>query len=297
MPVTYSTHIYKETRQGAQRLHIYATGAHPGRPRPAIVFYFGGGWLNGDIEQFRPQCEHFAELGLVAVAAEYRIGNRHGTSALESVRDARCTIRWLRRHHEKLDLDPTRVCAAGGSAGGHLALCTALPDVPKEGYRAEVGRAPEVSAQKATVVAGAESDGGYELASCRPDALILYNPVLDTTESGFGHDRMGGFAHELSPMHQLRPSMPPTLLLHGHDDETVPFSAAERFAQCMQAEGNRCKLVGYPAQAHGFFNPDRNGGVAYRQTLSEATSFLEELGFLTELPYTDHPAAPEGGQN
>ena len=50
--------------------------ATPGAKRPAIVFFFGGGWTSGSPAQFERQCRHFAERGMVAITADYRVASR-----------------------------------------------------------------------------------------------------------------------------------------------------------------------------------------------------------------------------
>ena len=94
----------------------------PPAPTPAIVFFFGGGWSQGTVTQFTPQAKHFAERGMVAILADYRVFRRHGTTALEAMADARSAVRWVRANASKLGVDPNRIVAAGGSSGGHIAL-------------------------------------------------------------------------------------------------------------------------------------------------------------------------------
>ena len=56
---------------------------------PVIIFFFGGGWKGGTIEQFRPQAKYFASRGIIAALADYRVSSRHGTTPFESVKDAK----------------------------------------------------------------------------------------------------------------------------------------------------------------------------------------------------------------
>jgi acetyl esterase/lipase len=66
--------------------------------RPAIVFFFGGAWTNGNVEQFVPQSQYLAQRGMVANVADYRVFGRHITTALESIADAKSAIRWIGEH-------------------------------------------------------------------------------------------------------------------------------------------------------------------------------------------------------
>lgn len=229
-------------------------------PRAAIVFFFGGGWRSGSPSQFEPQCRHFAARGMVAVAADYRVATRQQVKPAECVADAKSCVRWLRRNAERLGIDPHRLVAAGGSAGGHLAAAVAtLPGLDEKGEDAAV--------------------------SCVPDALVLFNPALMTAPfggldmKGFGAnltaERFGCAPQEISPIHHVRPGLPPTLIQHGRADTAVPYATVEAFRDAMAKAGNRCELIGYDGMPHGFFNETR-----YGETLAAADRFLVSLGYL-----------------
>ena len=111
------------------KLHVFSTEGG-GRRRPAIVFFFGGGWVGGNPSQFFPHCEHLAAKGMVAVSAEYRVKSRHQATPFDCVEDARSAVRYLRGHARELGIDPDRIAAGGGSAGGHLAAATGTLNVP-----------------------------------------------------------------------------------------------------------------------------------------------------------------------
>jgi len=125
-----------------------------------------------------------------------------------------------------------------------------------------------------------------------PDAMVLFNPVLNTTAAGWGNDRRGaglvarfaGHSEKLSPVHHVKKGVPPTLVLHGTADATVPFAQAESFADAMQAAGNRCELIRYEGQGHGFFNASKGGEKNFLATLLEADKFLASLGYIEGKP-------------
>jgi len=223
-----------------------------------IVFFHGGGWAGGDPQQFFQQSRYLAERGMLAASAEYRLIEKHGTTPFECVADGKSALRWLREHAEELTIDPERLAAGGASAGGHVAATAGL-------------------------VPGFDDEGGNTDVSSRPNALVLFNPVLDTTPSGWenGAKMLGNRARDLSPMHHVEAGAPPCLLLHGRDDEAVPYENAERFCRRMQEAGNRCELVGYEGEGHGFFNAGRDDGTGpFLQTIREADAFLRSLGYL-----------------
>jgi acetyl esterase/lipase len=134
-PTTKSL-VYRKAKQAHLEIEIhYPPGWKDTDKRPGIVFFFGGGWEQGTIRQFEPQTTHLASRGIVAARADYRVKSRHGVTPKECVEDAKSAIRWMRQNAAKLGVDPERIVAAGGSAGGHIAACTALTpglDAPGE---------------------------------------------------------------------------------------------------------------------------------------------------------------------
>ena len=224
-----------------------------GKKYPAIIFFFGGGWNGGSIEQFKPQAEFFAERGMIGIVADYRVKKRQGTTPFEAVKDAKSAIRYLREHADELQIDPDRIVASGGSAGGHLAAATGI-------------------------ISGLEEENEDLEVSSKPDALVLFNPVFDNGPNGYGYDRIGDRYREISPFHNISAGDPPTIVFLGTKDRYIPVSTAENFKRKMEEAGNRCDLFLYEGQKHGFFNyqhPDY-----YRKTLLEAARFLESLGYI-----------------
>ncbi len=258
---------YKRTSGADLQLWIYyPDGRRPVEHRPAIVFFFGGGWQQGNPKQFAPHAEYFASRGMVAITADYRVASRHGVKAEKCVEDAKSAIRWVRRNSAQLGVDPNRIAAGGGSAGGHLAI-------------------------SAAVVPGFEAPGEAHDVSSAPNAVILFNPGVLTASVDGGpllsalrveryESRVGVDPVLISPYQHVRKALPPTIIFHGEADTTVPFSDVVAFAERMKRFGNRCELVGYPGAGHGFFNYGRGDGSAYRDTVRRADRFLASLGWL-----------------
>ena len=133
--------VYKKTKQADLEIVVhYPLGWKDSDKRPAIVFFFGGGWENGKITQFEPQASYLARRGMVSARADYRVKSRQGVTPKECVEDAKSAVRWLRANAAKLGVDSDRIVAAGGSAGGHIAACTAFtPGLDAEGGYAQTG--------------------------------------------------------------------------------------------------------------------------------------------------------------
>src|SRR5262249_49927728 len=110
------------------------------------------------------------------------------------------------------------------------------------------------------------------------------NPAVDTTHTMPAplKERFGDRGRDGSPFHHLIPGIPPTLILHGMADTTVPYADVERFCSESRMLGNQCQVVGYEGATHGFFNLQNADGRWYRETLLEADRFLTKLGYLPE---------------
>ncbi len=251
---------YKKASETELKLWIFQPDGKPaaGAGRAAMVFFFGGGWTSGSPAQFERQCRYLAGRGMVAIAADYRVASRQQVKAAACVADAKSCLRWVRRNAARLGIDPERVAAGGGSAGGHLAAATAtLPGLDEPG-----------------------EDATHRAA---PDALVLFNPALvmapypglQVRSAAPNADRLGCEPEAISPIHHVRANLPPTLILHGRADRVVPYVTVEAFAAAMKKAGNRCELVGYDGQPHGFFN-----GARFEETVAEMERFLGALGYL-----------------
>lgn len=246
------TETYKTVGDRRLQIHLhYPAGWQAGDPRPAIVFFFGGGWTSGTVGQFLPQAEYFASRGLVAARADYRVKSRDGVTPDACVEDARSAVRWLRKNARRLGVAPAKLVASGGSAGGHLAACTMIVD-------------------------SVEAEGDELSISTVPQAMVLFNPVLS-----FEHERMIArlgdrqqLARRISPTAHLATNAPPALILFGSEDRLKAFGDA--YWQKAADLGVRADKFIAEGQGHGFFNrsPWRE------KTLVAVDEFLVSLGFL-----------------
>ena len=114
-------HIYKHLEESDLKLFIKKpTDGTASEKRPAIVWFHGGGWTGGSPKQFDAQAQHFIELEFVCILPEYRLIKDIPGPPVFPCRDAKSAMRWVRSHARELGVDPDRIAAAGGSAGGIL---------------------------------------------------------------------------------------------------------------------------------------------------------------------------------
>lgn len=245
---------------GADSLYMqvdYPMAYDASKSYPAMVFFFGGGWNGGTTEQFAPHAAYFASRGMICFRADYRVKSRQGTSPFESLKDAKSAIRYLRAHAKELGVDPEKIVASGGSAGGHLAAACAVID-------------------------GFNEEGEDRSVSCIPNALVLFNPVFDNGPGGYGFDRIGEAYKEFSPLHNLKEGMPPAVVILGTEDKLIPVETAMYFKTVMEKVGSRCDLFLYEDEGHGFFNYRNYEN--YKDTRDRADNFLVSTGLLQSLP-------------
>lgn len=259
--------IYKTVNGLSLELHVWTpAGWAVGQRHAAVVFYHGGGWRGGGWEAFQSQSAYLAGRGLVAISVHYR---RSGPviATLDGV-DA---MNYVFEHAAELGIDRERIVAAGGSAGGEIALATLRDDLPNS------------------------------VPTNRPSATILFNPVTNTTGDypvGWGRYQFADDAQAemYSPFHHILPGDPPALIMHGTSDTTVSFDNATAFVETMRDVGNDATLVSYDDEKHAFFNATQYYNRYFYETVREADRFLVSLGYLTGVP-TIRPTPPEAVEN
>jgi len=260
---------YEYKKAGDRELKLYIVNPPNWKltdKRPAIVWFHGGGWVKGGPNQFSNQSKYLAERGLICIQVEYRLlPQKVKEPPLMCVQDAKSAMRWVRSHASELGIDPERIAAGGGSAGGHLAAVCGVID-------------------------GLDDPNDDLTISAKPQAMLLFNPVLDTgPKTAWGRNLMGDRAEEFSPAHQVKSKAPPAIILLGTADKLIPVATAEKFKAAMEKVGSRCEAIYYEGQGHGFFNENQNGPKYAYETLLESDKFLQSLGWLTGPPTLKKP--------
>ena len=249
-------YIFKEASGIDLKLYVFKPNDwDASQKRPAIVFYFGGGWNSRHITQFVAFAEYYSSKGYVCFIPNDRVRSSENSQAIDSVRDAQDAFAYVRKNSDQFGVDSSRIAASGGSAGGHLAASLGTLKDLKHGNLS------------------------------KPNALILFNPVcvVDPFKNPkrFNFARIGVRGYEISPYHHVDKTAPPTIIYHGTEDQLVPYETAEMFHKKMLSVGNDCTLIPFQGRDHGFFNHGKHLPKSdYQETLNYTDGFLARIGFI-----------------
>jgi acetyl esterase len=246
------TIVYKTLPDRKLEMRLFEPGGYKSTDkRPCFLAIHGGGWVAGTPDVVYCVADHFAKQGWLGISMQYRIARpERNTTVFDAVRDGRSAVRYLRTHAAELGIDPNKIVVGGRSAGGHISVATALFD-------------------------GVDELGEDTAVSCVPNALVLCSAVLDTSTDGYGHDVIGERWQDLSPVHHVRPGLPPMLVLHGIRDTTTPVAGAKAFAEKMSAAGNHCELILSERGSHSYMMRTE---ALFQEAMQQTAAFLEKAG-------------------
>jgi len=232
---------------------------------PAIAFFHGGGWAFGAPSEFFGACKRYAKKGFITFSFDYRLSiNEDGTyphpdiTPVECTKDARSAIRWIKENAKVLGIDPDKIIASGQSAGGQLALSTAI-----------IEDVNEISDNIAI--------------SARPNALMIYSGTPNTIEAWAEMllDDKREQIWTISPYHNLKPGLPPGIHFHGTADHTVPYWTVANFSGKTRDLGNYYDLVPIEGSDHYLGQGiEKYANYFTEEILEQSDEFLIKFGFL-----------------
>jgi len=245
---------YKQIGNIDLKLHVFMPkNKNKKEIHPAIIYFFGGGWSVGTPLQFYRECTHYASKGMVAISAEYRISTLHKSTPFESFEDAKDAIRWLRKNAVKLQLDPNHIVASGSSAGGQLAAATGILN---------------------------DNNSENTNFSSKPNLLMLYYPVIDNSENGYGTKEMKKRYKEISPLYNIDSVSPPTLFILGTKDPLIPVQTAKEYKRKMYKAGVYCELNLIEGAGHPIFYYAKDLTDNYYKIQKLSDNFLLKYGYI-----------------
>jgi acetyl esterase/lipase len=242
---------------------------------PVVMAIHGGGWIEGTKEESIFNILPYLQMGFAVINVEYRLAKVSPAPA--AVEDCLCALHWVGRNAQKYHFDLSKVIVTGESAGGHLALATAM--IPSSaGFENECAADDDIDSTRHK---GPWSDQRPKVA-----AVINWYGITDVADMLQGtHIRSYAvtwlssvpnredLAKRISPLTYIRAGLPPVLTIHGDSDRVVPYSHAVRLHDALNKAGVRNRLLTIPGGDHGDFTAEQQI-VAYEAI----HKFLAELG-------------------
>lgn len=215
-------------------------------PQPTLIWIHGGGWVGGNKESATFSLLPYMEMGWNVVNVDYRLARV--SLAPAAVEDCLCALRWVIRNAKQYGFDTARLVVSGGSAGGHLALTTAM--IPASaGLDRQCPGTDELK-----VAAVVDWYGITDVAdllegpNMKPYAVQWLASLPNRVE----------IAKRVSPLTYVRSGLAPVIAIQGDADPTVPYSHSVRLKDALAKAGVDAELVTIPGGKHGGFSRAEN---------------------------------------
>ncbi|MFO7669025.1 MAG: alpha/beta hydrolase [Bacteroidales bacterium] len=257
---------YKTIDGKTLKVYVFSTAETKHKPlNPAIVFFHGGGWAYGSPSEFFGACERFAKQGFITFSCQYRLSITDDLivphpeiTPVESVKDARSAMRWIRGNATLFNIDPGKIVAGGQSAGGQLALSTAMIENVNE------------------------ASDNLDISPI-PNAILLFSSSVNMLEAWA--DMLLGDRREeiwsISPHHHVKAGLPPIIAFHGTEDCMVPFWVVNSFKEKTTSLGNYFELIAIEGRKHYLGEGNEKYATYFDEEILEKTDeFLKRFGFL-----------------
>jgi len=221
------------------KLDLFVTRT-PDKPQPTLIFIHGGGWTGGNKEGRDLAILPYLDMGMNVVNVEYRLARV--AQAPAAVEDCRCALRWVIQNAKQYGVDVNRIVVSGDSAGGHLALTTAM--LPASAGLDRQCPGPDNLKVAAVVNWYGISDVNELLdgPNMKPYAVTWLGSATDREQ----------IAKRVSPLTYVRAGLPPVFTIHGDADPTVPYTQSVRLHKALTDAGVANELMTIPGGKHGF---------------------------------------------
>jgi len=217
-------------------------------PFPMLLDQHGGAWSAGDRFNDEWIDTPLAESGILVLSPEFRIGPDPYPHQMQ---DIDLAARWFKANASKLNGDVNTLGCVGFSSGGHTVVLCAMR-----------AKHPLHSAIPLPGAEAFDSSMKYVISQWPViDPLARYERAKEkgNTELVERHDRFFLTIEnqiDANPVRILerreRVELPPTLVLHGTADDSVPFEWVEKFAELYRKAGGECHIEAFQDAPHGF---------------------------------------------
>lgn len=228
------------SKQGFRPLTLDVYAAPGGPPKPLVIYVHGGGWMGGTsrnaaaYSNFPAVMASLAARGYVVASVNYRLAGEARFPAAAGDVDA--AIRWLKTNAAAYGIDKTRVGIWGGSAGGQLAGLAGV------NCSAGDGKTESDCVQAAVIWYGVFDFSTMPQRQPAAENAYLGCKLADCPEQ----------VKAASPISFVDPKDPPTLLIHGTDDKTVPVTQSREMIAKLKAAGVRSEFIELPETDHSW---------------------------------------------
>jgi len=236
------------------KLDVYRPRGDGTARLPVVLHFHGGGWVAGNRESRALTVLPYLQMGFAVVNVQYRLANV--ALAPAAVEDTLCALQWVGRNAERYRFDLDRVVTTGDSAGGHLALATAM--IP--------GDSPFANGCASTEPTWS---GPYKNVAPKVKAVVNWYGITDVADMLQGPNVRSyavawfgslpgrtALAKELSPLNHVRAGGPAVFTIHGDDDKLVPYAHGVRLKSALDKAGVRNVLHTVKGGGHGGFSAE-----------------------------------------
>ena len=200
---------------------------------PVAILIHGGGWGSGSKEgDISPLLGSLSEANFVWFSINYRLAPKHHWPACFN--DVQTAIRWVKAHASDYKGDPKRIALIGYSAGGHLACLAAVNAGEDTKVQAVVGLAAPTDMPADTARRGGLSES--------MQALLDRPATVDSATSKL--------LEKISPIYEVKPGLPPFLLIHGTEDKSVQYVQSQNFLKVLKERRVPCELITVKGAPH-----------------------------------------------
>ena len=218
---------------GGEKLLLDAHVPEGAGPFPMVILIHGGGWSGGDREkEFKVMFEPLSKADFTWFSIDYRLAPKNRWPACFD--DLQTSIRWVKLHAADFKGDPTRLALMGYSAGGHLAFLSAATGGPDVRVQALVGFSPPTDLELDLPARGGLSPSLQNL-------LGMPHLLTDASRQKL---------HDISAINHLSKDFPPTLIVQGSADKSVPYQGSLNFIAKLKELGVAAALITIPGAGH-----------------------------------------------
>jgi acetyl esterase/lipase len=243
----------------------------------AIIWIHGGAWVGGKASTFFANAAYCSINNAVGFSIEYRLLNQPEYNINDCISDCANAITSIKKRHKELNIDTNKIVLVGESAGGHLAAMLALQQ--RHRFKALILYNPVLNCHTGTFIKYMHTP------------LLLSKQPVDSTQLLVQYKEK---AIALSPLYQVKNTLPPTLIVQGLNDKVTPANYAIAFKDSLESKHKSCTLKLLPNTGHAFAIAHYKASEEQViQAMQIASHFLQA----NKLIYLKHPLRVEPQSN